>query len=104
MVYANADDAVGMQQGTSSFLVPRDTPGLEVTRCNETFGGRFMNKSAAQGPGGVWLVRYEISGLQFTDYWSYVHGRWVFDLLLSYPMAVRLYLVERSIRRPTRLR
>lgn len=43
VVYANTDDSVGMQQGTSSFLVPRDTPGLVVTRCNETVGGRFMN-------------------------------------------------------------
>ena len=43
VVYANTDDSVGMSQGTSSFLVPRDTPGLEVTRCNETMGGRFMN-------------------------------------------------------------
>jgi alkylation response protein AidB-like acyl-CoA dehydrogenase len=30
-------------KGTSSFLVPRNTPGLTVTRCNETVGGRFMN-------------------------------------------------------------
>ncbi|HUW78845.1 MAG TPA: acyl-CoA dehydrogenase family protein [Candidatus Nanopelagicaceae bacterium] len=43
VVYANTDDAAGISDGTSSFLVPRDTPGLEVTRCNETFGGRFMN-------------------------------------------------------------
>ena len=43
VVYANTDDSVAMAQGTSSFLVPRDTPGLEVTRCNETMGGRFMN-------------------------------------------------------------
>lgn len=43
VVYANTNPAVGIQQGTSSFLVPRDTPGLEVTRCNETVGGRFMN-------------------------------------------------------------
>ena len=43
VVYANTDDSVGMLQGTSSFLVPRDTPGLEVTRCNETVGGRYMN-------------------------------------------------------------
>ncbi|HEY5989047.1 MAG TPA: acyl-CoA dehydrogenase family protein [Streptosporangiaceae bacterium] len=43
VVYANTDRAVGMLQGTSSFLVPRDTPGLEVTRCNETVGGRYMN-------------------------------------------------------------
>jgi len=43
VVYANTDDALAMSQGTSSFLVPRDTPGLEVTACNETIGGRFMN-------------------------------------------------------------
>ncbi len=43
VVYANTDPSVGMLQGTSSFLVPRDTPGLEVTRCNETVGGRYMN-------------------------------------------------------------
>lgn len=43
IVYANTDPSVGMLQGTSSFLVPRETPGLEVTRCNETIGGRYMN-------------------------------------------------------------
>ncbi len=43
VVYANTDDAVGMALGTSSFLVPRHTPGLTVTRCNETMGGRYMN-------------------------------------------------------------
>ena len=43
VVYANTNPAVGMLQGTSSFLVPRDTPGLVVARCNETMGGRFMN-------------------------------------------------------------
>jgi len=43
IVYANTDPSVGMLNGTSSFIVPRDTPGLEVTRCNETVGGRYMN-------------------------------------------------------------
>lgn len=43
VVYANTDSSVGMLQGTSSFLVPRDTPGLAVTKCNETMGCRFMN-------------------------------------------------------------
>jgi alkylation response protein AidB-like acyl-CoA dehydrogenase len=43
VVYANTDRSAGLLQGTSSFLVPRDTPGLEVTRCNETIGGRCMN-------------------------------------------------------------
>ena len=43
VVYANTDPSVGMLQGTSSFLVPRDTPGLTITKCNETMGCRFMN-------------------------------------------------------------
>jgi alkylation response protein AidB-like acyl-CoA dehydrogenase len=43
VVYANTDRKVGMLQGTSSFLVPRDTSGLTVARCNETIGCRFMN-------------------------------------------------------------
>jgi alkylation response protein AidB-like acyl-CoA dehydrogenase len=43
VVYANTNPKVGMMQGTSSFLVPRDTPGLTVARCNETIGCRYMN-------------------------------------------------------------
>ena len=43
VVYASTDGSLGMQKGTSSFLVPRDTRGLEVTNCNETMGGRYMN-------------------------------------------------------------
>lgn len=43
VVYANTDPKLGMLQGTSSFLVPRDTPGLSITKCNETIGCRFMN-------------------------------------------------------------
>jgi alkylation response protein AidB-like acyl-CoA dehydrogenase len=43
VVYANTNPTAGMLRGTSSFLVPRDTPGLTVTRCNETVGGRYMN-------------------------------------------------------------
>jgi alkylation response protein AidB-like acyl-CoA dehydrogenase len=43
VVYANTNPKVGMLQGTSSFLVPRETKGLTVQRCNETLGGRFMN-------------------------------------------------------------
>ena len=43
------------------------------------------------GPRGAWLVHYEIGGQQLTDYWFYVRHRWVFDLVLSNPDAVRLY-------------
>jgi len=34
---------------------------------------------------------YEIGGQQLADYWFYVHRRWVFDLVLSNPGAVKLY-------------
>jgi alkylation response protein AidB-like acyl-CoA dehydrogenase len=43
VVYATTKPGAGMTRGTSSFLVPRDAPGLTVQRCNETLGGRFMN-------------------------------------------------------------
>jgi hypothetical protein len=43
------------------------------------------------GPDGAWLVHYEIGGQPLTDYWFYVHRRWVFDLVLSNPDAVKLY-------------
>ena len=43
VVYANTNPKVGILQGTSSFLVPRETKGFTVARCNETLGCRFMN-------------------------------------------------------------
>jgi hypothetical protein len=43
------------------------------------------------GPQGTWLVHDQIGGQQLTDYWFYVHRRWVFDLVLSNPGAVSLY-------------
>src|SRR4051794_19387039 len=43
VVYANTNPKVGILQGTSSFLVPRETKGFSVARCNETLGCRFMN-------------------------------------------------------------
>jgi hypothetical protein len=48
------------------------------------------------GPHGAWLVHYEIGGQQLTDYWFYVHHRWVFDLMLSNPDAVKLYKMSPS--------
>jgi hypothetical protein len=48
-------------------------------------------ESATPGPHGAWLVDYEIGGQRLTDYWFYVHHRWVFDLVLSNPDSVRLY-------------
>ena len=49
------------------------------------------HKDCPGGPGGAWLVHYEIGGQQLTDYWFYVRHRWVFDLVLSNPDAVTLY-------------
>ena len=43
VVYANTRPGARMAEGTSSFLIPRGTPGFTVMRCNEMLGGRFMN-------------------------------------------------------------
>ena len=43
IVYANTKPNSGMLDGTSSFIVPRETTGFNVSRCNETVGCRFMN-------------------------------------------------------------
>jgi hypothetical protein len=48
------------------------------------------------GPHGAWLVHYEIGGQQLTDYWFYLCHRWVFDLMLSNPDAVKLYRLSPS--------
>ena len=50
-----------------------------------------QTESVSPGPREAWLVHYEIGGQQLTDYWFYVHRRWVFDLVLSNPDAVKLY-------------
>lgn len=61
------------------------------TECATAPQGPARVESAARGPKGAWLVRYEIGGYQFVDYWFYVHGRWVFDILLSNPASAKLY-------------
>jgi len=43
VVYANTDTSKGILEGTTSFVVPRETRGLTVAKCNETMGCRFMN-------------------------------------------------------------
>ncbi len=48
------------------------------------------------GPRGAWLVHYEIGGQQLTDYWFYIHRRWMFDLVLSNPGAVKLYRMSKQ--------
>jgi hypothetical protein len=61
----------------------RDCPGAP----------HVLSRTETVSPGlhGVWLVHYEIGGQQLTDYWFYVRHRWVFDLVLSNPDAVKLY-------------
>ena len=57
-------------------------------------GSQTLSQTESVSPGGArgaWLVHYEIGGQQLTDYWFYVHHRWVFDLPLSNPAAVKLY-------------
>ena len=48
-------------------------------------------EDASPGSGGAWIVDYQTGGVQLHDYWFYVGGRWVFDLVLSNPDAVPLY-------------
>jgi alkylation response protein AidB-like acyl-CoA dehydrogenase len=43
VVLVNTKRGAKMTEGTSALVVPRDTPGLNVVRCNETIGCRFMN-------------------------------------------------------------
>lgn len=57
-----------------------NTPHVHV----DTYG-------VTHGPDGAWLVHYAISHQQFTDWWYYVNGRFVFDLPKSNPTAVALY-------------
>ena len=62
--------------------------GLTLTSGSHTLS---QTESVSPGPHGAWLVHYEIGGQQLIDYWFYAHRRWVFDLLLSNPGAVKLY-------------
>jgi len=65
-----------------------------IRRHKECLGGGHVQartENVSPGPHGAWLVHYEIGGQQLTDYWFYVHRRWVFDLVLSNPSSVRLY-------------
>ena len=57
-------------------------------------GPHTLSQTESVSPEGshrAWLVHYEIGGQQLTDYWFYVHHRWLFDLPLSNPDAVKLY-------------
>lgn len=45
VIYANTVPGKGIRESTSSFLVPRGTPGFTVGRAHEKFGARFMNQA-----------------------------------------------------------
>lgn len=45
VVYANTNPKVGIMEGTSSFLVPRGTPGFTIGPVHEKMGSRFMNNA-----------------------------------------------------------
>jgi hypothetical protein len=59
--------------------------------CFAAPGAPAKVETVTAASGGWWLVRYEIGGEQFTDYWTYQAGRWQFDLPRSNPSAVALY-------------
>lgn len=68
----------------------KDCPGGSSQALSRT------ETASPDGSDGAWLVRYEIGGQQLTDYWFYVDHRWVFDLVLSNPAAVKLYRMSPS--------
>lgn len=45
VVYTNTNPKVGIMEGTSSFLVPRGTPGFTIGPVHEKMGSRFMNNA-----------------------------------------------------------
>lgn len=82
-VYARWDAASKAVISRAEYLARhRDCPIAE---------GHVHTWHVTREAGGVWLVRYSIGGVQFTDTWYYVHGRFEFDLLKSNPSAVKLY-------------
>lgn len=75
----------------SQAIITRSEYVRRHQECPTAPQGQARVESATPGADGMWLVRYEIDGSQFTDYWHYVDGRWVFDLLRSNPHAAKLY-------------
>ena len=61
------------------------------TECASSAGAPAVVETVSSGAHGFWLVRYEIGGQQFVDYWTYQAGHWRFDLLRSNPSSVTLY-------------
>lgn len=83
-VYARWDAASRAVISRSAYLRRHRT-------CPSPPEGRVDTWGVTRGTGRAWLVHYSIGGIQFTDTWYYVRGRFVFDLPKSNPSAVSLY-------------
>ncbi len=88
----NKDAAVYQRWDASSRAI---ISGPEYLRrheaCPNDANVRVNTWEVTRGPGGAWLVHYSIDGQQLTDWWYFVHRRFVFDLARSNPSAVSLY-------------
>ncbi len=88
----NKDTAVYSRwDARSQAIISRATYVQRHHQCPNTPHVKVDTWGVAHGPAGAWLVHYSIGGQQFTDWWYYVHGRFVFDLPKSNPSAVALY-------------
>ena len=83
-VYARWDAA-------SRAVISRKEYLLRHRQCPNPPESHVDTYRVTRGPHHEWLVHYSVGGIQFVDYWYYVHGRFVFDLPKSNPSAVTLY-------------
>jgi hypothetical protein len=88
----NKDAAVYARwDGTSRAIISRATYLRRHRDCPNDPHVKVNTWGVTRGADGAWLVHYSIDGQEFTDWWYYVHGRFVFDLPKSNPSAVALY-------------
>lgn len=88
----NKDAAVYTRWDAASRAIISQATYVQRHRdCPNTPHVRVDTYGVTHGPDGAWLVHYSIGGQQFTDWWYYVNGRFVFDLPKSNPSAVALY-------------
>ena len=88
----NKDGAVYARwDAASRAIISRATYLRRHRDCPNSPHVKVHTWGVTRGPGKAWLVHYSIDGQQFTDWWYYVHGRFVFDLAKSNPSAVALY-------------
>ena len=91
--YAHNKDAAvyARWDAASRAVISRKEYLLRHRECPNPPEAHVDTWGVTRGPHGAWLVHYSIGGIQFVDYWFYVHGRFVFDLPKSNPSAVPLY-------------